>query len=207
MKNDRILREVYFSVDIEANGPCPPMNSMLSLGAVAYTLTDGFIGEFEVNLDLLPESEPNPETMLFWEKHPEAYALSRINTVPPLDAMWKFARFTELMCPKATPVFSAFPAGFDFSIVYWYFMRFLGFVPFKWQAWDAKTFATAVMKCAYRDSVKSEMPARWFPAKREMGHVALLDARSQAYMCISMMCEHYGVPNPIPAHLFAKDKA
>ena len=59
-------KEVYISIDIEADGPIPGGNSMLSLGAAAFELGSGNrtpIDLYEVNLQPLPTATPDPDTM------------------------------------------------------------------------------------------------------------------------------------------------
>ena len=48
--NDKILDEVFFSVDGEFDGTHPPKHSMLAVGAVAFTLRDGIIDEWTRNI-------------------------------------------------------------------------------------------------------------------------------------------------------------
>jgi len=57
-----------------------------------------------------------------------------------------------------TPVFVAYPAGFDFMFVYWYLVRFTGESPFSHSAVDVKTYAMALLNKPYRRSGKAAMP-------------------------------------------------
>lgn len=197
----RILNEVYFSVDCEMDGPLPGVNSLLSLGCVAFTLADGFIGEFTVNLDRLPDGVQDPETMEFWARYPAEYALTRIDTQAPRDAMYQFALFTAQTARHRSPIFAAYPAPIDFAFAYWNLVRFLGadFNPFKWVAWDFKSYAMAVLKQPFNDTTSSSMPAHWskYVDPNDRIHIALPDARRQACQFIACMTEHLGVPNPM----------
>ena len=46
--------EIYVSTDVEADGPIPGPNSMLSFGSAAYTGRKELIGTFSANLETLP---------------------------------------------------------------------------------------------------------------------------------------------------------
>jgi hypothetical protein len=52
------------------------------------------------------------------------------------------------------PVFVACSAAFDFMFVYWYLIRFTGESSFSHSALDIKTFAMAMLKKPYRESVR-----------------------------------------------------
>jgi len=89
---------------------------------------------------------------------------------------------------KDSPVFVAYPAGFDFLFVYWYLMRFVGESPFSHSALDVKSFAMAVLKTDYRESIKENMPKHWFD-KLPHSHVALDDAIEQGALFCNMLKE------------------
>ena len=88
-----------------------------------------------------------------------------------------------------TPVFVAYPAGFDFLFVYWYLIRFAGESPFSFSALDIKTYAMAMLKIGYRESVKRNMPRRWFDPFQHT-HVALDDAIEQGALFCNMLAEN-----------------
>lgn len=46
--------EIYVSTDVEADGPIPGINSMLSFGSAAYLADKTLVGTFTVNLQTLP---------------------------------------------------------------------------------------------------------------------------------------------------------
>jgi len=55
------------------------------------------------------------------------------------------------------PVFVAYRAG-SILFVYWYLIRFAGESPFSFSALDMKTYAMALLKTEYRETVKKNMP-------------------------------------------------
>jgi len=46
--------EIYVSMDIEADGPIPGPNSMLSFAAACFNEKSTLVGTFDRNLELLP---------------------------------------------------------------------------------------------------------------------------------------------------------
>ena len=86
------------------------------------------------------------------------------------------------------PVFVAYPAGFDFTFVYWYLIRFAGYSPFSFSGIDIKTYAMALMGKPYRRSTKRNMPKRWFD-KMPHTHVALDDALEQGALFCNMLAD------------------
>ena len=181
--------EVYFSTDVETDGPIPGPHSMLSLGSAAYAADGTLLGTFEANLRTLPGAYPHPVTMAWWKEHADAWDACRADTVEPADAMPAFAEWVRSFSGK--PVFVAYPAGFDFTFVYWYLVRFTGDSPFSHSALDMKTLAMALLKLPYRDATKRAFPARWRPAHRHT-HVALDDAIEQGAMFCNILKELRG---------------
>jgi len=173
-------KTVYISIDVETDGPCPGVNSMLSLGAVAMDSTGFIKGRFEVNLEPLIGSTPDPKTMDWWATQLDAwhYATSNRSIVTP--AMNDFVNWVDRMSPR--PVCIAYPAGFDFTFVYWYMMKFVGRSPFGFSCLDIKTYASAILGTTYRKSVKKRFPDHWFDKNLKHSHKAVEDAEEQARM-------------------------
>jgi len=186
--------EIYVSTDIESDGPIPGPNSMLSFGSVALDETGEVLGKFYATLDLLPEAAGDPDTMRWWAepKQAQAWAAARLNPQPPKVAMEAYVKWVDAL--PGRPVFVAYPAGFDFTYVYWYMMRFVGRSPFSFSALDIKTFAMAVLGKTYRESVKKNMPKRWFPENLPHTHNALDDAREQGQLFINILRENKARP-------------
>lgn len=178
------MSETYISVDVEADGPIPGKHSMLSLGAAAYDESGLLLDTFSINIRPLPDASQDPATMLFWDKNKAAYEATLVNQVPALNAMM---RFDEWVAQFNSPVFVAYPTGFDFTFVHWYFMNFLCRDPFGFSALDLKTFAMAVLGTSYKGTTKKTMPKDWFTTKLKHSHVALDDAIEQGELFISML--------------------
>jgi DNA polymerase III alpha subunit (gram-positive type) len=183
MKNN----EIYISTDVETDGPIPGPNSMLSLGAGAFTPDGKLVSTFSANLQTLPDAVPNPDTMEWWKKNQEAYDATREGTRPADQVMRQFS--TWVSSQEGKPVFVGYPAGFDFLFVYWYLINFTGFSPFSFSAVDIKTYAMAMMKTEYRQSTKKNMPKRWFSDDVHT-HVAVEDAVEQGKLFCNMLKEN-----------------
>ena len=66
-------REIYVSTDIEADGPIPGPNSMLSFGSAAFRADKTMVGTFSANLTLLPGAVGDPKIMEWWKSQPQAW--------------------------------------------------------------------------------------------------------------------------------------
>src|SRR5581483_5121963 len=165
MKNN----EWYCSVDIETNGPIPSDNSMLSLGAAAFSADGKLIDTFYINFKELEGSHSDPDTMEWWEKNKEAYNATRQDIIEPSQAINQFVSWVNKI--EGKPVFVGYPATFDFMFVYHYMIHFGCRSPFSFSALDIKTYAMAMLKKGYRDSTKKNMPGRWFSGSKHT-HVA-----------------------------------
>ena len=178
--------EIYISTDIETDGPIPGPHSMLSLGSAAYLADKTLVSTFEANLETLPGASGDPATMQWWQTQPAAWRACRENLQAPSAALLRYVQWLKSLPGK--PVFVAYPAGFDFTFVYWYLIRFAGESPFSHSALDMKTLAMALMKTPYRDSTKRRMPRRWFDDLPHT-HRALDDAIEQGALFCNMLRE------------------
>lgn len=178
------MSEIYVSTDVETDGPIPGPHSMLSLGSAAYLADGTLVATFERNLQTLEGAVGDPRTMGWWRGQPEAWAACRVDPVDPARAMREYVHWLKGLPGK--PVFVAYPAGFDFTFVYWYLIRFAGESPFSFVALDVKTFAMALLKRDFRKTTKSTMPREWF-SPHPHTHRALDDALEQGALFCRML--------------------
>lgn len=135
--------DAYFSGDVETDGPIPGPFSMLSFGLV-------FAGTF----DGKTFRRPTERKTFYRELRPisdsfslEALRISGLDRdrllqegSDPAEAMKEAAEWLAEVAGKGEPVLVAFPLGFDWSWLYWYFMNFLGSSPFSHsRGFDIKT--------------------------------------------------------------------
>ena len=185
------MSEIYVSTDVESDGPIPGPHSMLSFGSAAFAPDKTLVGTFSANLESLPGAQGHPETMRWWESQPEAWAACRADPRPPQQVMPEYVAWLDGL--PGRPVFVAYPLGYDFLFVYWYLMRFAGRSPFSHSGVDIKTYAMALLRKPYRESVKRNMPRRWFDELPHT-HVALDDAIGQGALFINMLAENLARP-------------
>jgi hypothetical protein len=181
------MSEIYVSTDVEADGPAPGLNSMLSFGSAAYLADKTLVATFSANLELLPDAVPDAETMLWWQTQPEAWAACRVDPQPPARVMPQYAAWLKGL--GLTPVFVGYPAAFDFMFVTYYLRRFAGRSPFGFSALDIKTYAMAALGVEYSAVNKAAMPPEWFD-ELPYTHVALDDAVSQGALFCNILAAH-----------------
>jgi hypothetical protein len=180
------MPEIYVSTDVEADGPIPGPNSMLSFGSAAFLTDKTLVSTFSANLELLPGAGGDPKTMEWWASQPEAWAAARKDCRDPAVVMPEYVGWLKSL--PGRPVFVGYPASYDFMLVYWYLIRFAGESPFSHSALDIKTLAMAALGTNYRESVKRNMPRDWFE-KRPHSHVALDDAIGQGVLFCNVLAE------------------
>lgn len=171
------MKEIYISVDIEADGPIPGDYSMLSLGAcVVGDLGDPLRG-FYTTLKPISESFV-PEALHVSGLYREELITSGSE---PRVGMNLFAEWLREVCGSdQRPVFVAFNATFDWMFVHWYFMHFLGSNPFGISGWDIKAYYAGLMRIdTWSQTTKRKIEQRFLSDKPHT-HNALDDAREQA---------------------------
>lgn len=187
---DLTVDEVYFSVDVEADGDIPGPFSMSSFGmvAAAYRTKSGLI----MNLDLDADenclySELKPISDIF---NPEAAAIAGLDRnelilhgKSPDFAMLEATEFVNFRArslgPNVRPIFAGYPLAYDWMWMYWYFMNFAKVSPFGHSgALDMKSYYAGTDDIAIRRIGKRSLPPE-LKTKRRHTHNALDDARGQ----------------------------
>lgn len=185
-------RELYVSVDVEADGPIPGPYSMLSFGMAACGISDenGFAATDPAERTFYAELQPISDAF-----DPEALAVSGLDRDrlvaegrDPAEAMAAAAAWVRETATGATPIVVAYPLGFDWMWLYWYFMRFAeNGSPFGHSRHlDIKTLYAAKAGALIARSTKGQMPAELLP-RRPHTHNALDDAIEQAELFQNLM--------------------
>ena len=177
--------DMYFSADVETDGPIPGPFSMLSFGLVLAGSFDGKVFSRPIQYDNSFYRELRPISDEFQVEALRVNGLDRERLLregnAPATAMTEAAKWVTALAGRARPILVAYPLSFDWSFLYWYYPRFSSAgSPFNHsQCFDIKTaFA-----------VKAHIPIaaagrkRLIPNLRSNGihtHNALDDAIEQA---------------------------
>ncbi|HZS48847.1 MAG TPA: exonuclease [Blastocatellia bacterium] len=181
------MPEIYVSTDIEADGPIPGRNSMLSFASAAFLADKRLLSTFTANLETIPGAVPDPATTEWWKTQPEAWKKCRQNLQPASVVMPQYVSWIKNL--PGMPVFLAYPAPFDFMFITYYLHSFAGESPFSHYALDIKSYAMAMLKTDFTSVVKSNMPKYWFD-DLPYTHVALDDAISQGALFCNMLAQN-----------------
>lgn len=189
-ETDFVKRDVYVSVDIEADGPLPGLNSMMSIGAAAfYEGSRTPVSTFEMNLAPLEGASADPETLSWWAKQePGVWEHATRDPGDPAEVMLKFATWVRSLA--GTPVLVVFPT-WDFLWVHYYLVRFLGprGTPFGIGALDVKsmTFGMLPEFASFKDVAKRRVPKHLLEGCPPHTHKALDDAIGQGVWLVNML--------------------
>jgi hypothetical protein len=177
--------DVYFSADVETDGPIPGVFSILSFGLV-YAGT--FDGQSYSRPDVFKEGfyrELRPISDSFQQDALEVNRLDRdrlkVEGADPVVAMTEAAGWVRSIAGSGNPVLVAYPLCFDWAWLYWYFIRFskLG-SPFNHsRCFDIKTAFAIKASLPIAKASRSRLLAMLRP-NRPHTHHALDDATEQA---------------------------
>jgi len=125
-------------VDVETDGPCPGLYSMICFGAVIVdeTLDKKFYGQLKPISDV-------------WI--PDALRVSGFTREQCLEfpdpqlTMQQFGEWISTHC-NGRPIFWSDNNGFDFAFINYYFHRFLGNNPFGWTSQNLNSFYKGLRK-------------------------------------------------------------
>ncbi len=186
-----VTRDVYFSADIETDGAIPGPFSMLSFALVEIGSFDGARFDKAGEASRHYYAELKPISPAFDHEAMTINRLDRDRLVThgrdPADVMTEAATWVRDIAQAGSPVLVAYPLAFDWSWLYWYFVRFsnLG-SPFNHsRCFDVKTAFAVKAHRPIVDSGRDRLPSS-LRAETHHTHHALDDAREQAEIFVKL---------------------
>jgi DNA polymerase III epsilon subunit-like protein len=120
--------DVYFSADVETDGPIPGPYSMLSFALVHAGRFDGEAFERPKDHDKTFYAELKPISDDFQPEALEVNGLDRERLKKegrdPSEAMSAAGEWVRDLAGDGRPVLVAYPLSFDWTWLYWYFIRY-----------------------------------------------------------------------------------
>ena len=120
--------DAYFSADVETDGPIPGPFSMLSFALVFAGTFDGTSFRRPENYDRRMYKELKPISENFEPEALQVNGLDRrrlcLEGEAPERAMTEACTWVDKTAGSARPVLVAYPLSFDWTWLYWYFVRF-----------------------------------------------------------------------------------
>jgi hypothetical protein len=153
----------------------------------ALTLASAFDGErlvpLEASADNIFYAELKPISDRFERDALAVNGLDRDQLVQtgtnPADAMRAADQWVRRHAGNARPVLVAYPVAFDWSFLYWYFVRYTSDSPFGFSSClDIRTLYQARALTTFDASSRDSMPAALHPRRRHTHH-AVDDALEQ----------------------------
>ncbi|MGA2601867.1 MAG: 3'-5' exoribonuclease [Bryobacteraceae bacterium] len=177
--------DAYFSADVETDGPIPGPFSILSFALVYAGSFDGtrFERPREYSRSLYKELRPISENF-----EPEALRVNGLDRgrlcsegESPDRAMTEASDWVRENAGRARPVLVAYPLSFDWTWLYWYFVRYsTNGSPFDYsRCFDVKTALAVKARIPISEAGRSSL-ADALRGKRVHTHHALDDAIEQA---------------------------
>lgn len=177
--------DLYFSADIETDGPIPGPFSMLSFALVAAGSFDGVRFTRPTSYDRSFYSELRPISDRFEAEALAVNGLDRdrliVDGADPREVMTAANRWIEEQAQGRRPVLVAYPLSFDWTWLYWYFVKFaVGGSPFDHsRCYDLKTAFAVKANIPICRAGRSKIPAH-LRGTHPHTHHALDDAIEQA---------------------------
>ena len=189
--------DVYFSADVETDGPIPGPFSMLSFALVYAGSFDGKTFERPDSYDLHFNAELRP---ISHEYQAEALRVNRLDRErlcregqDPEKAMTEAARWVRSVASGGRPVVVAYPLSFDWTWLYWYFIRFsTEGSPFNHSGcFDIKTAYAVKASVPIAEAGRRQLESTLRPPGSHT-HDALEDATEQAQIFANLFEWHRG---------------
>lgn len=177
--------DVYFSADVETDGPIPGPYSMLSFGLVYAGAFDGKCFDRPQQYSETFYRELKPISPNFQEEALRVNGLDRdrlcVEGKSPESAMTEASHWIRRVAGEGRPVLVAYPLSFDWAWLYWYFIRFSAEgSPFNHsQCFDIKTAFAIKASVPIVEAGRSKLLDSLRP-QRTHSHHALDDAMEQA---------------------------
>lgn len=184
---------VYVVTDVEADGPRPGKNSMLSFASIAVSVDGAEHGRFHGVLSPLPGAAPDPATLAWFAAELDAWQVATREPAPAEDVMTKWVAWVQsLPNPR---VFAASPLAFDGVWLDYYLRRFTGHAltpgPYERdRLFDGpglclRSYAAAITGRPVGEVTSETLPVEWF-GDVEHNHQALDDALGYANLLVAL---------------------
>lgn len=179
------LVDVYYSADVETDGPIPGPYSILSFAIVYAGSFDGKRFERPQSYERAFYKELKPISEEFQQEALDVNKLDRLRLCregeSPESAMSEAYRWVKNNAGRARPVLVAYPLSFDWAWLYWYFIRFSAYgSPFGYsQCFDIKTALAIKAGIPISEAGRSRLDLSLLSKYRHTHH-ALDDAIEQA---------------------------
>lgn len=184
-KNSFTTSDVYFSADVETDGSIPGPYSLLSFALVYAGEFDGDVFRRPKTYDRYFYKELKPISDNFEQEALDVNGLDRssliINGENPRSAMLEAFHWIKNHCNGGNPVLVAYPLSFDWTWLYWYFVRFCSEgSPFDYsRCYDIKTAWAVKASIPISSAGRTNLPA-YLASQRIHTHHAIDDAIEQA---------------------------
>ncbi len=188
-----VFTDIYFSADVETDGPIPGPYSILSFALVYAGSFDGqqFVPPQAYTESFYRELKPISDNY-----QPEALDVNGLDRErlcregqSPAAAMSEAFEWIRRIAGQHKPVLVAYPLSFDWSWLYWYFVQFsVEGSPFNHSlCFDLKTAFAIKAGMPISESGKSKLLPS-LRAQRTHTHNALDDAIEQAEVFRNLFC-------------------
>ncbi len=184
----------YFVTDIEADGPSPTDNSMLSFACIAVSENGELVGEFETVMEPRDDRVPDKQTIEWWKSQPDAWSATTTNPKPPSEEIGRFVKWVESFNGKRS--FAARPLIFDgmwidrylrdYADVYLLDVPHWGRNIFTAGALDIETYMMGVFNRTNPPEDGTVFPDEWL-GNHEHTHRAIDDARGYATLLSKLL--------------------
>ena len=177
--------DAYFSADVETDGPIPGPFSMLSFALVYAGSFDGSEFRRPDRYDQTFYREMRPISDSFDAEALRVNGLDRgrlcVEGVDPAVAMTEAADWVREVAGHTEPVLVAYPLSFDWTWLYWYFVRFsTQGSPFAYsRCFDIKTAVAVKSGIPISEAGRSRVDP-WLRSTHPHTHHAVDDAIAQA---------------------------
>lgn len=187
----KTARDVYFSADVETDGPIPGPYSILSFALVYAGVFNGRKFTTPNNFDNTFYRELRPISENYQDDALRINGLDRDRLLreggDPATVMTEAARWIREISGRGKPILVAYPLSFDWSWLYWYFTKFaIGGSPFNHSlCYDVKTAYAVKAGVPISEAGRSKLLPS-LRAKSKHTHHALDDAKEQAEVFASV---------------------
>src|SRR5690349_6684709 len=177
--------DVYFSADVETDGPIPGPYSILSFALVYAGSFDGHRFERPASYEKIFYRELTPISSSF---EPEALLVNGLDRerlsrggLSPQRAMTEASDWVKEIAGEREAVLVAYPLCFDWTWLYWYFIRFSATgSPFGYsRCFDIKTAVSLKSRIPITESGRKKVTSK-LRSTRNHTHHAVDDAIEQA---------------------------
>lgn len=179
------METLYFSFDIESDGPVPGINSLMSIGIAIIDANKKIRYAYEINLKPLESAQQDENKVIILSKNKDRYDYLTKDQQDPQEIFSIFKIIIDYLNKKYIIIPIAWSASSDWQFLNYYFCKFTGSNPVGNYCKCISSYLWSVTK-SKDHNIDDELYKKYEEEYKEKKYGPLTNAKYQGFIFINI---------------------